>query len=57
MLKSSSASVGALAFAARCAEIERAVRDGAPIDLSAEVENLLTEGEHALAAVRAILKR
>ena len=56
MLKSSSASVGALAFSARCAEIERAVRGGTLVDLGAEVENLLTEGERALAAVRAMLK-
>lgn len=55
MLKSSSASVGALAFAARCAEVERAVRGGTLLDLDAEVENLLTEGGRALAAVRAIL--
>lgn len=56
MLKSSSASVGALAFSARCAEIERAARGGTLTDLDAEVENLLTEGERALAAVRAMLK-
>jgi histidine phosphotransfer protein HptB len=56
MLKSSSASIGALPFSARCAEIERLVRSGAPFDLAAEVENLLTEGARALAAVRAMLK-
>ena len=56
MLKSSSASVGALAFSARCAEIERAVRSGAAVDLAVEGENLLTEGARARAAVRAILK-
>lgn len=55
MLKSSSASVGALAFAARCTALEKAVRSGAPVDLSVEVENLLTEGRRALEAVRAIL--
>lgn len=56
MLKSSSASVGALAFSARCAQIERAVRGGTVVDLAVEVENLLTEGARARAAVRAILK-
>jgi HPt (histidine-containing phosphotransfer) domain-containing protein len=55
LLKSSSGSVGALAFAARCVEVERAIRAGRSIDLDAEVENLLTEGERALRAVRAML--
>lgn len=55
MLKSSSASVGALAFSACCAGLEKAIRGGAAVDLAAEVENLLTEGRRALAAVRAIL--
>lgn len=55
MLKSSSASVGALTFSARCAALEKAVRSGTVTDLPAEVENLLTEGRRALAAVRAIL--
>lgn len=55
MLKSSSASVGALAFSACCAALEKAIRGGAAVDLAAEVENLLTEGRRALAAVRAIL--
>jgi len=54
-LKSASTSVGALALAARCIEIERAFRAGAALDLVVEVENLLTEGERALAAVRAML--
>jgi len=55
MLKSSSASVGALVFAACCVDLERAIRSGAAVDLAAEVENLLTEGERALQAVRAML--
>ena len=55
LLKSSSASVGALALAARCVEIERAVRAGQGIDVAAEVENLLTEVGRALVAVRAML--
>jgi histidine phosphotransfer protein HptB len=56
MLKSSSASVGALAMAERCAEIDRAVRNGTLVDLGAEVETLLAEGRRALAAVRAMLR-
>lgn len=56
MLKSSSASVGALAFAARCAEIEGAVRAGSLADLGGEVETLLAEGRRALVAVRAMLR-
>lgn len=56
MLKSSSASVGALTFSAGCAALEKAIRGGAAVDLAAEVENLLTEGRRALAAVRAILE-
>jgi histidine phosphotransfer protein HptB len=55
MLKSSSASVGALTLAARCAEIDRAVRAGTLTDLGAEVETLLAEGKRALLAVRAML--
>ena len=56
MLKSSSASVGALAFAACCAEIDRAVRAGTLLALGAEVETLLAEGGRALVAVRAMLR-
>jgi len=55
-LKSSSASVGALALSARCAEVEHAVRDGQIADLATQVENLLAEGEQALVAVRAMLR-
>ena len=55
LLKSSAGSVGALAFAARCIEVERAIRGGQAVDLRVEVENLLTEGERALQAVRAML--
>lgn len=55
LLKSSSAAVGALALSERCAQIERKLRAGEPADLAAEVENLLTEGAGALAAVRAML--
>lgn len=55
-LKSSSASVGALSLSACCAEIERAVRVGEAADLASQVENLLSEGERALGAVRAMLR-
>jgi histidine phosphotransfer protein HptB len=56
LLKSSSASVGALTLAARCAEIDRAVRAGTLADLASEVETLLAEGRRALVAVRAMLR-
>lgn len=55
-LKSSSASVGALALAASCAAIERRLRSGAPGDLNAEVERLVNDGEAALRAVGAMLR-
>lgn len=55
-LKSSSASVGALALSARCAEVERAVRDGRLADMASNVPHLLDEGERAQLAVRAMLR-
>jgi hypothetical protein len=55
-LKSSSASVGALALAAACSDIERRLRAGAAGDLSADVQRLLAEGEAALRAVGAMLR-
>jgi HPt (histidine-containing phosphotransfer) domain-containing protein len=55
-LKSSSASVGALQLSAACARVERRLREGQPGDLQADVEELLAEGESALAAVRAMLQ-
>jgi len=55
-LKSSSASVGALALSARCAEIERRLREGADGDLQADVQRLLAEGEAALRAVGSMLR-
>jgi hypothetical protein len=54
-LKSSSASVGALAFAQGCAAVERLARLGDPAALGAPLEGLLQEGERVLAAVRAML--
>ncbi len=54
-LKSSSAAVGALALSQLCAEVERRQRAGAPAQLDEDVRRLITEGETALSAVRAIL--
>lgn len=55
-LKSSSASVGALALSRACGQVEQRVRSATPGNLKAEVEQLLAEGEAALAAVRAMLR-
>ena len=55
-LKSSSASVGALALAASCADVERRLRGGVPGDLAADVARLLADGEAALRAVGAMLR-
>jgi histidine phosphotransfer protein HptB len=55
-LKSSSASVGALALSAACADVERRLRSGAPGDLHADVQGLVVEGEAALRAVAAMLR-
>ena len=55
-LKSSSASVGALALAAACAEVEARIRTGAEGELSTDVERLLAEGQAALASVEAMLR-
>lgn len=54
-IKSSSASVGALALAARCADVEARIRDGLPFDIVADTETLLAEAAAALEAVRAML--
>ena len=54
-LKSSSASVGAMELAHHCAEIERRLRSGDSHMLAQDIETLLTEGERALVAVRAML--
>jgi HPt (histidine-containing phosphotransfer) domain-containing protein len=51
-LKSSSASVGALTLAALCADIERRLRDGLLDGLEAQLDELITEGERVLAALR-----
>ncbi len=55
-IKSAAASVGALALSGSCQQTERRIRDGALLDLGAEVENLLTLAEAALQAVEAMLQ-
>ena len=55
-LTSSSASVGALALSAACADVERRLRTGAPGDLHADVQRLVTDGDAALRAVGAMLR-
>jgi histidine phosphotransfer protein HptB len=55
-LKSSSASVGALALSARCAEAEHRLRDGDDDGLEALLDALAEEGARVLAAVQHILK-
>lgn len=56
-LKSSAASVGALALAQACAEVERRLRTGEPGTLAGDIERLLHAGRAALAAVEAMLRR
>ncbi len=55
-LKSSSASVGALALAAACAEVESRLRAGTAGALGRDVDHLLAEGRTAMAAVGAMLR-
>mgnify|MGYP000975317990 FL=1 len=54
-LKSSSASVGALALSRRCAEAEKVLRSADEGRWDAELDSLLHEGDRALVAVRAML--
>lgn len=56
-LKSSSASIGALALSSACADVERRIREGRAGSLRADIERLLGEGEAALRAVRAMLRQ
>lgn len=56
-LKSSSASVGALALAQACAEVELRLRTGGAGSLGGDIERLLLAGEAALTAVRAMLRQ
>jgi len=55
-IKPSSAAVGALALSVLCADVERQVRNGETAGLLPRVENLLSEAERALVAVRAMLR-
>ncbi len=56
LLKSSAGSVGALALAQCCAEVEQQRRDGQAQGLDDDIQRLITEGQRALQAVRAILR-
>ncbi len=56
MLKSSSASVGALALARACAEIELKLRQGDESALHSDISRLISEGQSAQQAVAAILR-
>ena len=56
MLKSSSASVGALELAKACAEIELKLRHGETSALQSDISRLISEGESAQQAVAAILR-
>jgi HPt (histidine-containing phosphotransfer) domain-containing protein len=55
MLKSSSASVGALAFSRQCAEVEALARGGDAGALGAPLTALVEEGARVVQAVRAML--
>jgi HPt (histidine-containing phosphotransfer) domain-containing protein len=55
-LKSSSASVGALALAAACAEVEARLRSGQTTNLRDDVGLLLAHGRAAQVAVGAMLR-
>jgi len=54
-LRSSSASVGALAFSAQCLEVETLARDGRQADLESAVKAMKAQSEQVVAAVRAML--
>jgi len=51
-LKSSSASVGALALSALCADVEQRLREGRSLDLGGQLDALTAEAERVLAALR-----
>ncbi len=55
-LKSSSASVGALALARTCAEVELHLRQNPGCELAPEIQQLLADSAAALVAVRAMLR-
>lgn len=54
-LKSSAASVGALQLSKTCAEVESLIRAGQLTTLDRDIGRLITDGESAMVAVRAIL--
>lgn len=56
-LKSSSASVGALALSRICAEVEARLRSGDSSRLQSDIVRLIAAGESALLAVAAILRQ
>ena len=55
-LKSSSASVGALALSKACAEVEAKLRKGDTAGMRLDISRLISEGQAALLAVGAILR-
>jgi len=55
MLKSSAASVGALALAEACAQVEQRQRSSPGLEIEHDLRRLITESQRALVAVRAIL--
>jgi HPt (histidine-containing phosphotransfer) domain-containing protein len=56
-LRSSAASVGALALAQTCAQVESRLRTDGPVSLGGDIERLLHDGGAALVAVRAMLRQ
>lgn len=55
-LKSSSASVGALALSRACADVEAKLRKGDSSAMHLDISRLISEGQAALLAVGAILR-
>ena len=55
-LKSSSASIGALALSALCAKVESAIRTDAMVDLDTDIPAMTTELKLALQAIESLLK-
>lgn len=55
-LKSSSASVGAMALSQTCAEVEHRLRTGQAGSLAGDIERMCRDGESAMATVKAMLQ-
>jgi HPt (histidine-containing phosphotransfer) domain-containing protein len=55
-LKSSSASVGALALSALCAQVEHNLRSAQPVNLPPQLDALQAEMQRVLSAVQAMLR-